>query len=142
MYEHGPLGPQFRFDLGDEVFEANLNNAAVYLHMHDEDSMFDHLFFLTEDDPEHPNKGYYAWRSGIDNFDEVVDAMRDCGFTVIENELVEKGDRAAYFASHEAELKTQELTMRQERFMNYWHYLLENNHVMPVDFQRSGELFI
>jgi hypothetical protein len=134
--------PEFRFDLGDEVFESTPDNTLAFIHQHEDDSMFDHIFLVTSNNPDEPNEGYFAWRGGVGNFDEVVESMRECGFTVIDQSRVAKGDRDAYFKSHEAKLKTQTLTPRQERLADFTRYILETEHLVAEDFVGAGELYL
>jgi hypothetical protein len=141
--EREPDSGDFRFRVSDdEIFEATPRNAYVFLHNHEEDERFDHIFLVTSDDPDDVDEGYFCWREGIEYFDDITGMMDDSGFTIIRMERVADGDRAAYFRHHEVELPTQELTMRQERFVNYFHYLLANNHIDMADFAIEGELFI
>jgi hypothetical protein len=130
------------FHFNDAAFEANPHNTMGFIHQHEEDSMFDHIFMFTNDDPEVPEKGYYAWRNGIEDFDEVIETMREYGFTILEQNKVAPHDREAYFMSHSAELKTVTPTLRQERRIQYLSYILEHNVLTVEDFLREGELFI
>jgi hypothetical protein len=138
-----PDSGDFRFRISDnEIFEATPRNAYVFLHNHEEDSVFDHIFLITSENPDDADEGYFCWREGVEYFDDITDMMRDSGFTVIEMERVSVGDREAYFRSHQAELPAQELTMRQERFMGYWKYLLQHDRIMADDFLLGGEMYI
>lgn len=144
MSEQQRQNPNMRVVIDGEERIATPENTALYIHTNRIFSALDHIFVMNRDDAENAY-GHYVFREQMDNFDTIAQHMQNTGYTVHENEEIADCDRNAYerrFGPPELELPTQELTPRQERFVDYFRYLLANGHMHVDKFEGEGALYI
>src|SRR5665213_2288944 len=93
--------PWFRleFDSGEEMLCSKSNTTAF---LHSDFPEGDHLWVVTQDDPEQDAQGKYCFRPQLDNFDEVVGWMETTGFLVIKSDKPSPNDLKAYEEYKEA----------------------------------------
>lgn len=125
--EQDPQNIGFEVDLGGTKFRMTPENTGAFLHEYE--PQFDHLFYTD-------NGGYlYLFRQKIDDFDAVVEFMRDRDYQIEEAESATVQDREQYFELYGyPEIPKRELTRREERKIAFAHYLLEREHVAPESF--------
>jgi hypothetical protein len=166
MSERAPGNrPEYYGNYNGERVYFNPDNTIVYLHR--ETPGADHLFVVIDNEvEEEPSQsGFYVWRAKHhDVFTQMAqDLLADgCNLVALDrvsdfdaNNLAKEVDKipdglAPIVAGDvitnpeppKAEITTHELTERQERTMHFLAYLLQNDRLMPADFELDGELFI
>jgi len=144
--------PMVRLELPNgQSWDSTAKNTLVYLH--DKGKKYDHLFIQNEDENEESDDrvmGLYVFRQDLSDFDSVVSYMRNNGFGVIEKETVAEPDKRNFrqdnplpFAATVVDVSPRyELTLRQERFIELFRYLMDNDRIKPEDFDGRGDLYI
>ncbi len=163
--EREPSRPEYYGNYNGERIYFNPDNTLIYLHT--ETPGADHLFVIidNEGEEEPERSGFYVWRAKHqDVFEQMTADLLLDGCTLIALDRVSNFDteqlakevdaipdglepliNEAHITNPEppkAELTTHELTERQERTMHFLAYLLQNDRLMPADFELDGELFI
>jgi hypothetical protein len=143
--EREPNQEPLVFNIDGDEFLATPQNAIAFTHP-TEEAQYDHVFlFNTEpDDDEEVTEGMFVWRTFIEDFDAVVEMMRDRNYTIVEQSVTEN-DREAYercFTPPFVMPERLELTPRQEQRVAFLGYVLMNNHLVPDDFVGAGDLYI
>ncbi len=145
-------GPKFRVETPEgQQYECTPENTTAFIHK--DDPQYDFLF-LEEGHEDDGVAGQTFWRDNIDNFDRLLEWMRDHEYPIIDaldvapvvKEMYQKykGERAS--ATVKDNDPDRHLTPRQERFVGYYAYLLANDRLTAKDFgdnsARMWELFL
>lgn len=120
--------PKMSIEHNGIKFEMTRDNTAAYIH--EEEPDFDHLFYSQDG-------GYfYLFRRSVANFDEVANYMKRRGYEVYDEEVfAPEQDKEQYFELFGyPEIKTRELTKREEHRIAFARWLLDHEHVTPGSF--------
>lgn len=141
--EQNPESRNIRFEFPNIIIEATPSNAVVYLH-EGEDSKYDHVYIENQPDPDEDAEFYYIFRRNLSDFEKTLEVMRSKGYTFVELAECSEFDKKQYYKLFppESNLKTYELTPRQERFVDYFSYILEKEELAPDDFAVPGDLYL
>lgn len=125
--------PTMRIEYHGLKFELKPSNTAAFLH--EEEPQYDHLFYSQDG-------GYfYLFRQAAANFDQVVEYMRQCNYEVNDLAFASDMDKQQYFDTFGyPEIKTRELTAREERKLAFARYLLDMEHITPESFNGNGTM--
>lgn len=144
---------------GDKIYFTK-ENTIVY--MHSECAEVDHFYLTLDDgsDDEGRAIGHYGWRryyreqGAEDLFNEMMLHFTAIGCSRVlkaqasEFDLEQYKQRFGELPEQPAqpteftEPELHELTPRQERTMHFLAYLLQNDRLMPEDFELDGELYL
>ena len=144
MENEKPKYAKFYLEAGNENLECVPENTYCFLY---EDTKYDHIYHMIEE-TEDGYIGYYIWREMLgEQFDVLAKYMIDAGYVVDNCDELDKTDMEAYYRAYpdEISLPQRELTPRQERFVEYFSYLLLNGHITAEEFLNgtsNGELYI
>lgn len=133
------------FENGIEIY-CHKDNTLAFLH--NKEPYGDHIFVYKTNDANEVSEGDYIFRDQLINFDEVIEMMKQRGYNVYESETgrLTEHDREAYeeylFKRKPVDLPATELTQRQERFIRFFEYVLQREHIIPADFAGEGDLYI
>lgn len=168
MSEREPKRPEYYGNYNGERVYFNPDNTIVYLHK--ETPGADHLFVVMDEEGVEPpeQSGFYVWRAlHKDVFDKMAEDLLADGCNLVAVDKVSDFD-ASNLAKEVEEIPTglqplingegyisnpevkptykepeyHELTPRQERTMHFLAYLLQNDRLMPEDFELDGELYL
>lgn len=109
MYENEPQPRRFvlRFESGAEVrCDSNTTSAFTF----EDEPYADHLWVYKSVDPEEEPVGTYFFRAQIENFDSILEFMKEADFTIIPAKTLSEADREAYEMFIE-----QQMELRQEK---------------------------
>lgn len=127
----------FHLEINGERFECTPNNTIAIIHP-EELKDYDCLIVKIDDDPK------LMFRESCEGFDDCVEIMLHNDYLVEVQDVPSDIVKQIYLNQfgRDAKHKTKELTMRQERRIDFLAFLLEGGHLTPEDFNGNGELYI
>lgn len=146
---------RFEHQDGDETYTISFTNGEIQMHRNNtyvysfnEDDFADHVFVATSE-TEDAVAGAYIWKRdvvekhGEDQYQDILYNLGRIGCTFVNLENASDGDMAAYnrrFGGEPVKYTPREITPRQERFIAYFKYLLEHDHITPQSFEMDVAL--
>jgi hypothetical protein len=118
MGEREPQPAKFvlRFESGAEVrCDSDTTSAFTF----DEEPWGDHLWVYKSVDPEEEPIGTYYFRAQIENFESILEFMKEAEFTIIPAKTLSDVDRYAYelFLESQVDLKREKVAKELKQIM-------------------------